>query len=113
MKGVSKMKRKLLFIPLILAAIGVLAAVVMLLWNWVMPGLITGALQIDYWRALGLLILCRILFGGLRGHKGGPRPRTLEAVEALAGDDARRTRTIPQQPRRLLPSLQGIINDKE
>jgi hypothetical protein len=66
------MKRKLLFIPLILAAIGVLAAVVMLLWNWVMPGLITGALQIDYWRALGLLILCRILFGGLRGHKGGP-----------------------------------------
>jgi hypothetical protein len=41
------------------------------LWNWIMPSLLTGAITIDYWRALGLLILCRILFGGFRGHGHG------------------------------------------
>jgi hypothetical protein len=30
-----------------------------------------GAITIDYWRALGLLILCRILFGGFRGRGHG------------------------------------------
>jgi hypothetical protein len=65
------MKKKLMFIPLVLAAIALLAWIVMLLWNWVMPALFTGTQQIaplDYWRALGLLVLCRILFGGFRGR---------------------------------------------
>ena len=65
------MKRKLWFIPVILAAMAALAAVVMLLWNAVMPGLFPGVPQIEYWRALGLLVLCRILFGGFRGKHGG------------------------------------------
>lgn len=68
------MKRKLWFIPMALAALALLAWIVMLLWNWVMPGLFIGAApiaQLDYARALGLLILCRILFGGLRGRHGG------------------------------------------
>jgi hypothetical protein len=72
------MRRKLLFIPLVLAAIGALAAIVMVLWNWVMPGLTAGGAQIaqlDYWHALGLLVLCRILFGGFRGRRGGGRER--------------------------------------
>lgn len=67
------MRKKLLFIPLVLAGIAILAAVVMLLWNSVMPGLFAGSAQIaqiDYWRALGLLVLCRILFGGSRGRRG-------------------------------------------
>ena len=38
--------------------------VVMLLWNTIMPGLLgTGCL--NYLQAAGLLLLCRILFGGL------------------------------------------------
>lgn len=45
--------------------------VVMSLWNWLMPALFTGVHTIDYLRALGLLALCRILFGGFRGHGGG------------------------------------------
>ncbi|GJI98014.1 hypothetical protein RugamoR57_47320 [Duganella caerulea] len=65
------MKRKLVFLPMILLGVALLAWVVMMLWNWVMPGVFAGSMQIDYWRALGLLVLCRILFGGFRGRHGG------------------------------------------
>ncbi|MYM38087.1 hypothetical protein [Duganella qianjiadongensis] len=64
------MKWKLLFIPLILAAIAAMSGVVMWLWNAVMPGIFSGVQSIDYWHAMGLLILCRILFGGFRGRHG-------------------------------------------
>jgi hypothetical protein len=43
---------------------------VMSLWNWLAPALF-GWKVIGFWQALGLLALCRILFGGL-GHHGGP-----------------------------------------
>jgi hypothetical protein len=43
--------------------------VVMHLWNWLLPPLF-GWRTLGFWQALGLLALCRILFGGL-GH-GGP-----------------------------------------
>jgi hypothetical protein len=43
--------------------------VVMHLWNWLLPGLF-GWKQVNFWQALGLLALCRILFGGLGGHGG-------------------------------------------
>jgi len=43
--------------------------VVMHLWNWLLPPLF-GWKALGFWQALGLLALCRILFGGL-GH-GGP-----------------------------------------
>ncbi|HEV2399292.1 MAG TPA: hypothetical protein VGS27_20265 [Candidatus Sulfotelmatobacter sp.] len=46
--------------------------VVMRLWNWLLPPLF-GWRTLGFWQALGLLALCRILFGGL-GHHGGPRP---------------------------------------
>jgi hypothetical protein len=46
--------------------------IVMLLWNWLAPALF-GWRQITFWQAIGLLALCRILFGGFRG--GGPRSR--------------------------------------
>ncbi len=42
---------------------------VMRLWNWLTPALF-GWHVITYWQALGLLVLSKILFGGLRG---GPR----------------------------------------
>jgi hypothetical protein len=43
--------------------------VVMLLWNWLFPVLF-GWRQITFWQALGLLALCRILFGNM--GCGGP-----------------------------------------
>ncbi|MFZ6847715.1 hypothetical protein [Undibacterium sp. RuRC25W] len=53
-----------------LVVVALVAAVVMWLWNWVMPALFQSVQVIDYWHALGLLVLCRILFGGFRGHGG-------------------------------------------
>ena len=44
---------------------------VLYLWNWLTPTLF-GWRQITFWQAVGLLALCRILFGGLGGH----RPRS-------------------------------------
>ena len=41
---------------------------VMHLWNWLLPPLF-GWRMLGFWQALGLLALCRILFGGL--HHGG------------------------------------------
>lgn len=55
---------------LMLVAVAALGAVVMLLWNAIVPGLFSAALPIDYLHALGLLILSRILFGGFRGRGG-------------------------------------------
>ena len=53
----------------LLAALFVAAAgaVVMLLWNWLLPS-ITGWRAIGFWEATGLLVLARILVGGLRGR---------------------------------------------
>ena len=49
------------------------AEIVRLLWNWLLPAMF-GWRQINFWQALGLLALCRILFGGFGMH-GGPRSR--------------------------------------
>jgi len=56
--------------------------VVMLLWNWLAPALF-GWRQINFWQALGLLALCRILFGGFGGggcHRSKSRGRMRDRV---------------------------------
>jgi hypothetical protein len=59
----------LFFAFLIFIVIGGFA--VQLLWNWLLPDLF-GLRRITLWEALGLLALCRILFGGF-GRGGGSR----------------------------------------
>jgi hypothetical protein len=62
--------------------------IVMHLWNWLTPALF-GFRQVTFWQALGLLALCRILFGGFglsgsghhRSRSGrGMRERVSERV---------------------------------
>lgn len=55
----------------IVAGIAALGYVVMSLWNWLLPEVFYGVHTIGYVQALGLLVLCRILVGGLRGHGHG------------------------------------------
>ncbi len=43
-----------------------LGFVVMWLWNWLMPPLF-GLHAINYWQALGLFVLSKLLLGGFRG----------------------------------------------
>jgi hypothetical protein len=45
------------------------------LWNWLVPALFAGAHLITFWQALGLLILCRILFGSWGGSGSRHRRR--------------------------------------
>jgi hypothetical protein len=68
--------------------------VVMHLWNWLAPVLF-GWRQISFWQALGLLVLCRILFGGVGpgGHRGrGPRRRRAEQWEAMTPEEREKFR---------------------
>jgi ABC-type multidrug transport system fused ATPase/permease subunit len=51
---------------IILAVIAVFSAVVMLLWNSLLPGIFALPV-LNYWQALGILALSRILFGGIGG----------------------------------------------
>jgi len=55
----------------ILIALAALAFgyVLMLLWNLLVPALFSGPI-INYWQAIGLLVLSKMLFGGFR-FKGG------------------------------------------
>ena len=48
--------------------------VVQWLWNWLLPD-IFGLRRVTFWEALGLLALCRILFGGF-GKSGGSHDHT-------------------------------------
>ena len=63
------MRRRWMFLgpPVILVFVLFIAIggeVVRQLWNWLLPPLL-GWHQITFWQALGILALCRILFGGL------------------------------------------------
>ena len=69
--------------------------VVMLLWNWLAPTLF-GLQQITFWQALGLLVLCRILFGGFGLGGGSPRSnsrrRLRERWEQMTPEERERLR---------------------
>ena len=56
------------------AGVLVFGYVVMSLWNWLVPVLFHGPV-IGWWQAIGLLVLSKILFGGMRGRGGHWRHR--------------------------------------
>ena len=61
---------RFIFFPLLFIGAGLLmGAVVMWLWNAILPGAL-GAGVLSFWHAVGLLVLCRILFGGFHGRGG-------------------------------------------
>jgi hypothetical protein len=76
------MKKKwwifLLAPPAAVLFVAICGEVVMHLWNWLLPGLI-GWQQIGFWQALGLLLLCRILFGSWGGGNDRSHRRRAKA----------------------------------
>jgi hypothetical protein len=65
-------KKKLIFIvPAAIVGIALFIFIggwlVMSLWNWLLPPLF-GWRLLTFWQAVGLLALCRILFGGVSGR---------------------------------------------
>ena len=88
----------ILLSPLILvvfvAFIAVGGVIVQLLWNWLLPPLF-GWPQVTFWQALGLLALCRILFGGWGGrgsHRSSLRRRVAERCEQMTPEQRDRVR---------------------
>ncbi|MFM0039886.1 hypothetical protein [Paraburkholderia strydomiana] len=75
---------------LVVVGIGVLGWAVMMLWNWVVPGLFVGARTIDFAHALGLLVLSRILFGGFRGRGGWRERRHWRKWDAMTPEERER-----------------------
>jgi len=75
------------FILLAIVGVAALGWVVMALWNWLVPALFVGAREIGYLQAMGLLLLSRILFGGMRGHHGHGRWARREQWEKMTPEE--------------------------
>jgi len=77
-------KKWILLAPLALLAVALFiwlgGELVMRLWNWLLPTLF-GWRQITFWQAVGLLALCRILFGGWSGSGHGPRSNMRRRID--------------------------------
>jgi hypothetical protein len=91
--------KKLMFIaPLAILAMLLFIAlggeIVKLLWNWLLPPLF-GWREISFWQALGMLALCRILFGGCGLHgsvRSNVRRRMAERWERMTPEERERFR---------------------
>jgi hypothetical protein len=86
--------------PLALAAfIAICGEVVMYLWNWLLPALF-GWRLITFWQAIGLLVLCRMLFGGFGGH--GP-----DHSKSCQRSDAQWERMTPEEREKLRQEMRS------
>jgi hypothetical protein len=69
-------------------------AVVQQLWNWLTPS-IFGWRPITFWQAVGLLALCRILFGRFGGRgfsRLDARRRITERLDRMSPEERERLR---------------------
>ncbi|MCX2431970.1 MULTISPECIES: hypothetical protein [unclassified Pedobacter] len=64
----SKVKKFIFFLPVVALIGTAIGYTVMSLWNWILPE-VAHAGRLNFWQALGLLVLCRLLFGNF--NKGG------------------------------------------
>jgi len=81
-------------LPLAVIVLGVVCLAVMGLWNWLTPA-IFGWKTITFWQAMGLVILARLLLGGLRGRPGWSshwRHRMRERWERLTPEEREKFR---------------------
>ncbi len=67
MKTMYYHRKKFFFAPLAIVALALFAWVTMLLWNALLPAILSVS-SITFWQAAGLLILARLLFGGMHSH---------------------------------------------
>jgi hypothetical protein len=84
------MKRRAWFLGkaiLVLAVVALAAGLVMVLWNTVAIAALSGAHSLDYVHALGLLVLCRLLFGGFGGRGRGYRRAQWEKWQAMTPEE--------------------------
>jgi hypothetical protein len=90
------MRRRWIFLAPLVIVLFILAGgeIVLHLWNWLLPPLF-GWRMITFWQALGLLVLCRILFGGFGRHgfyRSNFRRRMAERWEHMTPDEREKFR---------------------
>lgn len=94
MRNWSKRQRRLFLLlvalPGFLLFVALGGVVVRELWNWLLPPLF-GFPRVTFWQALGLLALCRILFGGL-GLGGGSGSHYRRRWEHMTPEERERVR---------------------
>jgi len=90
-------RMKLLFIPLAIAAFFGISFIVMELWNNILP-LVLHVGAVTYWQAMGILVLCKILFGfGHGGRKGAPWMRQRMMAERFKNMSAEEREQFKQK----------------
>jgi hypothetical protein len=88
-KRLTRRMKFALIAPAAVAALALFPLVVMYLWNWLWPA-VFGGRTITYWQAFGLLILARILVGGLGGGHGDDkhgRRRMMDQWEQMTPEE--------------------------
>lgn len=81
-RAILKSRYRFIFIPFAAAAfLALISFTVMQLWNNLLPDILHVSL-ISFWQAMGLFILCKILFGfGRGGRFGGGAPWMRKSME--------------------------------
>jgi hypothetical protein len=89
----NRLIRVLRFLPFALLFIALFGLIVMTLWNWLMPALF-GWKVVNFWQAIGLVILSKILFGGFHGGPRGMhwRHRMMERLDKMTPEERERFR---------------------
>ena len=113
--NMSRVTKLLLIAPLAILGMVIFTfiggEVVKLLWNWLAPALF-GLPTISFWQAIGLLALCRILFGGFGKSGGGHRHSRGKMERRISErvDERMRERweeMTPEEREKLLERLQS------
>jgi len=94
MMRANRVRWGLKVLVLAVLAVAVVGLAVMSLWNWLAPDLF-GWRPIGFAQAVGLLVLCRLLVGGLRGRAGGHLPwraRLAERLEKMTPEEREKFR---------------------
>jgi hypothetical protein len=89
-----RLLKVLKFVVIGIAAVGVMTAVVMWLWNSLMPE-VFALKPITFAQAFGLLVLSKLLFGGFRGRSGPGmhwRRRMMERWEHMTPEEREKFR---------------------
>lgn len=107
LRNLSQLTRLALIGPLAILGIVIFCwiggEVVMLLWNWLAPAMF-GLRTINFWQALGLLALCRILFGGFGSSGIGVRSNARRRMHERMAE--RWERMSPEERERLRQGCQ-------
>lgn len=84
--------RSLKFFVVAVVAMTVVGFAIMSLWNWLLPPLV-GWHSISLIQALGLFLLCRLLFGGWRGRRWGWKQRMRDRWAGMTPEERERVRS--------------------